>query len=83
MDALCDMYKDPKTGINRCKELKEDKRCGSGGMHKEIILALSGAKNMPATAAAAKKLCSCSCWADIVDVYGPVFAQVPCLRIGS
>ena len=76
LDGLCEMYRDTKTGVNRCKELHENRRCGVGGMHETIIAALSISPGSAAADDAAHTLCNCSCWADIVDVYVPIFDQV-------
>lgn len=79
MGGLCEMYVDPTTGTNRCKELQQDRRCGLDNMHAQIVLALAEETDMPESqeaVEAAKGLCECSCWADIVDVYEPMFAQV-------
>ena len=76
LDGLCEMYVDPATGANRCAELQNDRRCGLSDIHKQIVLALSEDTAEDVAKEAASGLCSCSCWADIVDVYQPVFAQV-------
>ena len=76
LDGLCGMYVDPATGANRCAELQNDRRCGLSDIHKQIVLALSEDTAEDVAKEAASGLCSCSCWADIVDVYQPVFAQV-------
>jgi len=79
MDELCAAYQDPVTGENSCARIQKDKRCqldDEMSLHKGIAIALAftGYNADPAATKSARlKLCECSCFSDIVDVYTPIF----------
>jgi len=77
MDMLCEAYRDEK-GFNRCKQILHEKRCiidDSMSLHQTLEVALwaepmcSRGKDMQ------RKICECSCWSSINDVYGPMMDQ--------
>jgi hypothetical protein len=79
MDGLCAAYQHPVTGENFCARIQSDKRCqldDAMSLHAGIAtaLAFTGYNADPtATEHARRKLCECSCFSDIVDVYTPIF----------
>ena len=79
MDGLCAAYQHPVTGENSCARIQSDKRCqldDAMSLHAGIAtaLAFTGYNADPtATEHARRKLCECSCFSDIVDVYTPIF----------
>jgi len=79
MDGLCAAYEDPKTGVNTCAMMQKHKRCqldGDMSLHEGIATALGFVgynEDLMAMEHARLKLCECSCFPDIVDVYTPIF----------
>lgn len=73
MDELCDVYVDPMSGHNPCSTVTQDKRClidDALSLHESLELAL-----WDKDAEMQKKVCECSCWAEINDIYTPLFQQ--------
>jgi len=78
MDELCDDYYDSSSMTNPCARLRTDPRCAledSGDLHMHLEVALWMDRTRPDVEAARKKICECSCWAVILDVYTPMFKQ--------
>jgi len=79
MDGLCAAYQHPDTGENSCDRIRRNKRCqldDAMSLHAGIAtaLAFTGYNADPTkTEQARRKLCECSCFSDIVDVYTPIF----------
>jgi hypothetical protein len=77
MNALCETYKDSE-GVNRCQALSRDKRCiiqDSMTLHQSLEQALWSPPDCPRGAELRRKVCECSCWSSIVDVFGPMMSQ--------
>jgi len=77
MDMMCDAYKGPG-GDNLCRALTEDPKCQideSMTVHESIATALWSPPGCAVGEELAHKLCECSCWSRIVQVYTPMFTQ--------
>lgn len=77
MDMLCDVYRSPE-GDNLCKTLTQDIKCiidESMTLHESLAHALWSPENCPVGKEMQHKLCECSCWSRIVQVYTPMFLQ--------
>ena len=81
LDGLCAGYEDPQTGVNRCDGMQRDKRCqldGEMSLHEAIATSLGFTPYNQDETAVNKtrvKLCECSCFSDIVEVYTPLFEK--------
>ena len=81
LDGLCAAYEDPETGINRCADMQSDKRCqldGEMSLHEAIATSLGFVPYDQDEYIMNKtrvKLCQCSCFSDIVEVYTPLFEK--------
>ncbi len=76
MDELCDAYVDPMSGMNPCARIQRDSRClvdDTMSLHETMEKALWS--DGPDAIVMRGKICECSCWADIIDVYTPLFEQ--------
>ena len=74
---LCEMYRSPE-GDNLCKSLTQDPKCiihESMTLHESLAHALWSPANCPVGKEMQHKLCECSCWSRIVQVYTPMLAQ--------
>jgi len=77
MDVLCETYID-ENGVNRCQQISRDKRCiiqDSMTLHQSLEVALWAPAECPRGAEMRRKICECSCWSSIIDVYGPLMTQ--------
>ena len=77
MDMLCDAYRD-ENGVNRCEQISRDKRCiidESMTLHQSLEVALWAEPECSRGMEMKRKICECSCWSSIVDVYGPMLEQ--------
>jgi hypothetical protein len=77
MDMMCDIYKGPE-GDNLCRALTADPKCRideSMTVHESISTALWSREGCAVGQEMARKLCECSCWSKIVQVYTPMFEQ--------
>lgn len=78
MDMLCDQYREPETGLNLCAELHEDPKCSVDdfmSLHDSLEVALWSGPECAEGQAMRAKICECSCWTRVVQVYTPLFAQ--------
>jgi hypothetical protein len=77
MDMLCEAYRDEK-GFNRCKQILHEKRCiidDSMSLHQSLEVALWAEPMCSRGKEMQRKICECSCWSSINNVYGPMMDQ--------
>lgn len=77
MSALCQAYKS-EAGVNECERISKDKRCiieESMSLHQSLEIALWSPLSCPRGAEMRRKICECSCWSSIVEIYGPMMKQ--------
>jgi len=77
MSALCEEYKS-EAGVNECERISKDKRCiieESMSLHQSLEIALWSPLSCPRGAEMRRKICECSCWSSIVEIYGPMMQQ--------
>ncbi len=77
MDELCAAYSDPASKVNACRNIQRDSRCMIDDMplHQSLEIALWSPSTCPRGKEMRMKVCECSCWSQIVDVYTPMFQQ--------
>ena len=74
---MCDMYRSAE-GENLCEAIRGDPKCrvdDSMTLHESIAYALWSPSHCPVGQEMKRKLCECSCWSKIVEVYIPMLEQ--------
>ena len=77
MDMLCDLYRSAD-GENLCKAVSQDPKCIIDErltLHQSLAHALWSPEDCPVGKEMKHKLCECSCWSTIVQVYTPMLEQ--------
>lgn len=78
MENLCNAFADPASGVNACQQIRMDPRCivdDKMTIEQSLETALWTPPDCPNGAEMRRKICECSCWSKIVDVYTPMFQQ--------
>ena len=74
---LCEIYEN-EDGDNSCLHISNDERCiveDTLTLHESLEKALWSPSGCPEGEEMRRKICECSCWSSIVDVYGPMLTQ--------
>ena len=77
MDMMCDVYRSAE-GENLCETVRADPKClidEAMTLHQSIAYALWSPSYCPVRQEMERKLCECSCWSRIVEVYTPMLEQ--------
>ena len=75
---LCEVYEDPDSGVNTCRQLVEDSRCVGKGKSIDLLDIVSAALDILHEHHEGSKeiVCQCACWSEIAQVFSKMSSVV-------